>query len=250
MNHLIPQEHYSTFDTEASFRLPIFAMTLRVQSSEIYKEGIFEGEQDENPIERLRLSHSGNVEEIMFRHAMREKDTFSRLIFDESLDVLLEALKRSLAVDSSQTTNNLFEIRRLTTLSWERLANLLNVDQKTITIWARGHEITDEHVSHIAKTLSVLRYSDKGDSKLNAKGLDWVCDYVTVFELIKHRQYFEAIRALGPGIGRPQYTKSKLYRIGDSTPIFTHERADGSEEYIPPLDESEPIGQRVRVRKT
>lgn len=250
MNHQIPRAHYSNFDTEASPSVSIFAMTLRVRSGEIHNERIFGEEKGENPIESLRLSHSGNVEEIMFRDAITEKDTFSRLMFDESLDILLEALKRSLLVDSSQTTNNLFEIRRLTTLSWERLANLLNVDHETITIWARGHEIADEHVSHIAKTLSILRYSDKGDSILNAKGLDRVRDYVTVFELIKNRQYFEAIRALGPGIGRPQYTNSKLYRIGDSTPIFTHEKADGSEEYIPPLDESEPIGQRVRVRKT
>ncbi len=249
MNHQVPQGHYSTFDIEASSRFPIFAMTLRVQSGEIHKERIFEGEKGENPIESLRLSHSGNVEEIMFRHAIREKDTFSRLIFDDSLDILLEAIKRSLAVDSSQTTNNLFEIRRMTIFSWERLANLLNVDHQTMTFWARGHEIADEHFSHIARTLSVLRYSDKGDSKLNAIALDSVCDYVSVFELIKNRKYFEAIRALGPGIGRPQYTKSKLHRTGDSTPMFTHEKADGSEEYIPPPDESEPIGQRVRVRK-
>lgn len=249
MNHHVPQADFSTSFAEVAPSISDRAMMFGILSNEKLPDSCFEEEKGENSIERMQLSHSGNLEEFMFRHTTRKGDSFSSLILDESVFVLMEALKRSFAVDISMTTDNLYEIRRLTCFSWERLADLLNVDDEIMILWVRGERIADEHFDHIARTLSVLRYSDKGDSELNAMDLDRTRDNASVFKLIKNQKYLEAIRSLGPGIGRPQSTKTKQYRFGDSAPIFTHAMADGTEDFIPPPDVPEPNSKRIKVRK-
>lgn len=241
--------HCSAFDLATDSRSAFFLETLEREYTAIEHDHLFGEGKSSNAINSQQVSQSGGLEASLLHHATKEIDQFDSLLLHESVFVMIEAYKRSSEVEIFQTRNNLYEIRLLAGFSWDRLADILNIDQETMIIWVRGHDIADEHASHIACVLSALRYVDRGDARQNAQELDKVDGTGSAFDLIKSHKYSEAIQAIGPGIGRPERTKSKQYRVGDSTPIFTHDVADGDEELMPIPYEPEPAGTRVRVRK-
>ena len=241
--------HFSAFGKATDSRSAFVPEAVESEYTATEHEHLFGKEKGSHAISSTQVSQSGGLEANLLHHTTKEIDLFSSLLLHESVFVMMEAYKRSSEVESFQTRNNLYEIRLLTSFSWDRLADILNIDQETMIIWVRGHDIADEHANHIACVLSALRYADRGDARQNAQELDKVRGTGSAFDLIKSHKYSEAIHVLGPGLGRPQHTQSKQYRVGDSTPIFNHDVADGNEEFMPIPDEPELVGTRVRVRK-
>ncbi|MDE0367235.1 MAG: hypothetical protein OXP09_16885 [Gammaproteobacteria bacterium] len=148
---------------------------------------------------------------------------------------------------------NLFEIRRLTGLNWTSLADLLNVDRRTIHNWVKGGRIRKVNRHHVAETLKVLRFADRGSAELNAAGLDAPSESgLTALGLVKAAQYANARNTLGRGVSRPfaaaQESDAGL-RTGTFRSIITHDGADGSETIEPLPDEPMPRSQKRRLER-
>ena len=148
---------------------------------------------------------------------------------------------------------NLFEIRRLTGLNWTRLADLLNVDRRTIHNWVKGGRIRKVNRHHVAETLKVLRFADRGSAELNVSGLEAPSvSGLTALELVKAAQYANARNTLGRGISRPfaapQESDAGL-RTGTFRSIVAHDGADGSEMIEPLPDEPVPRSRKRRLER-
>ena len=154
------------------------------------------------------------------------------------------------SVNAMDAHANLFEIRRLTGLNWIRLADLLNVDRRTIHNWVKGGQVRKVNRRHVAETLKVLRFTDRGSSEMNATALEEPSvSGLTVLDLIKSTQYVKAQSTLGLGVSRPlAATKETVPSPGTGTfrPIVTHEAADGSDK-IEPLP-YEPMSRSRKKR--
>lgn len=146
---------------------------------------------------------------------------------------------------------NLFEIRRLTGLNWTRLAELLNVDRRTIHNWVKGGQIRKVNRHHVADTLKVLRFSDRGAAELNAKSLETPsASGLTPLDLIKATQYAKARNTLGLGVSRPLAATTEPdsgFWSGTFRPMVTHDGADGSERTEPLPNEPMPKSRKRRL---
>jgi len=136
-------------------------------------------------------------------------------------------------VNQSDSVGNVFELRRLTGFTWARLADLLNVDRRTLNNWIKGAGIRDLNRSHIAKSLEVLRSGDCGSSRMNAKALDEVRmpGEPSAYEAVKAGKYTVAMESLAPALAtseRREVILNSSSWIGEFQPFAMHEAAEGS----------------------
>jgi transcriptional regulator with XRE-family HTH domain len=59
------------------------------------------------------------------------------------------------------------ELRRLSGLTWEQLARLLDVSRRSLHFWASGHAMNASHEERLARVLAVVRKVDRGSSSAN-----------------------------------------------------------------------------------
>lgn len=165
---------------------------------------------------------------------------------------LLRAESRAKAVREADHIGNLFEIRRLTGFTWERLADLLDVDRRTLQNWVKGGEVRPANREHLAEVLSILRFADRGSAEDNATALnERSSSGVTPLEAIRHHRYAEARSYLSHGKSRPAASWSgPAWRrgIGEFQPMLRHDDADGSET-SDSLPEMQKPASRSRVIK-
>ena len=166
---------------------------------------------------------------------------------------LSRAEERAESVNNADASENLFEIRRLTGYSWGQLASLLNVKQHTLSRWIKGAKIKNQNREHIAETLKVLRYADRGSAESNAGELSKQNELQkSPMELIRSKDYDKAKLLLSYGKSRPQRTLTDFDTtnwIGDFQPMLIHPYADGTEEvetlpYVP-----EPVSRKRTITR-
>jgi transcriptional regulator with XRE-family HTH domain len=175
--------------------------------------------------------------------------TSSRVETSSILRDSLQAELRADSVNAFEPATNLLELRRLTDLTWERLANLLNVDRRTLNNWVKGADVRPNNREHIAKTLSVLRYADRGTAQGNIAALDDQTFGETPFEAIRAQRYSIARRYMRHGAGRSQSVTSFRDWIGEFQSIHLHEGADISEALEPLPPEPRPLGVKRQVKR-
>ncbi|MCY3768632.1 MAG: hypothetical protein OXG56_04595 [Gammaproteobacteria bacterium] len=176
--------------------------------------------------------------------------TVSSVIFSESFADLFRAEKRAASVNTADAPENLFELRRLTGFTWTRLAILLNVTRRTLNNWVKGAKIRNTNHEHIAKTLEVLRFADRGSAELNATVLDEQSTAYepTPFEAIRTQDYDAAKRYLSHGVSRPHGYGVASW-TGEFQPMFFHADADGTEAMEPLPDEPTPISRKRKIKR-
>ena len=166
---------------------------------------------------------------------------------------LLYAERRAASVKASDASGNLFELRRLTGFTWSQLADLLNVDRRTLNNWVKGAKIRGHDREHLANALRVLRYADRGSIKLNAAAL---CDLIepykhSAFKEIQAGNYDNAKRYLSYGNQRPdsrKITRDSMLCSGELQPMLMHEGADGTELIEPLPEEPAPESRKRPIR--
>ena len=166
----------------------------------------------------------------------------------------LRAEKRAVFVRVESASENLFELRRLTGFSWIRLANLLNVDRRTLNNWVRGGRIRERNCRHIARTLEVMRFADRGSSERNSVALyERHTQYqISPFEAIRAGNYERARQLLSHGPSRSdgwQAGAGSMSWTGEFQPIVMHADADGTETIKPLPDEPEPVSRKRPIRR-
>lgn len=94
---------------------------------------------------------------------------------------------------SESTATAVLEIRRLSGLTWEHLADLFDVSRRSVHHWASGKPVNAEHEQALRGVLTVLRHLDRGDpAATRALLLTSARDGNSVLDLLKAGSYEEA----------------------------------------------------------
>ena len=166
---------------------------------------------------------------------------------------ILHAEERAASVNIDDAPENLFELRRLTGFTWTDLASLLNVDRRTLNNWVKGAKVREQNRLHIAQTLKVIRFADRGAAELNSAALNKqdIQNKLSPLEAIQASEYELAKQWLSHGWARPnrwQATAGATLRIGELQPMIMHADADGTEMIEPFPDEPEPVSRKRQIR--
>lgn len=180
--------------------------------------------------------------------------TSSTSITDRIYNDILCAVSQAASVKVENASENLFEIRRKTGFTWSRLADLLNIDRRTLNNWASGATISKKNRWHLAKTLEVLRCADKGSAELNSAALNErrVQFEPSPFEAIRAGNYEYAKQRLFNGLPQPNYWQTvpgSVSRIGEFQPIVFHADADGTERITPLPHEPEKAARKKQIKQ-
>jgi hypothetical protein len=105
---------------------------------------------------------------------------------------------------SFRARDAIFELRRLSGLTWEELASLLSVTRRSLHLWANGGPINSPNENHVRDLLTVMRELDRGTAREN-RGLLLapLRDGGVVGDLLRGQHFEEAIALVGRGRGRP-----------------------------------------------
>ena len=202
----------------------------------------------------IYFSHVSTIYGAAPRRQESHKDTTSWVPLIELYIEQLQAEARSNSVNVENATENLFEIRRLSGFTWNNLAKLLNVDRRTLNNWAKGTKIRKKNRIHIAETLGVLRFIDRGSAELNSSALNehHVLHESNSFEAIQTGDYETAKQRLSPGVSRPdgpQTGTHATHLYGEFQPIVMYPEADGTEMFEPLADEPEPKSRKRQIKR-
>jgi transcriptional regulator with XRE-family HTH domain len=98
----------------------------------------------------------------------------------------------------------IYELRRLSGLTWEDLADLLSVTRRSLHLWANGGPINTPNERHVRDLLMALRVLDRGTARENRSLILMPGSAGGTFaDLLRARRFEEAIELAGRGRGRP-----------------------------------------------
>jgi hypothetical protein len=100
--------------------------------------------------------------------------------------------------------DGIFELKRLSGLTWEELATLLSVTRRSLHLWANGGPINTLNEKHVRDLLLTMRELDRGTARENrALLLAPLRDNdMTVGDLLRGRHFRDALTLVGRGRGR------------------------------------------------
>lgn len=102
------------------------------------------------------------------------------------------------------TASAVMELRRLSGLTWDQLAQLFGVARRSVHFWASGKPLSAPNEEQLRRTLWVVRGADRGSASANrARLLEPGRDGRNPYELLAEARYEEARKLLGPGNGEP-----------------------------------------------
>jgi transcriptional regulator with XRE-family HTH domain len=105
----------------------------------------------------------------------------------------------------------ILEVRRLSGLTWEELAQILEVSRRTLHHWANGKPQSAQHEQRLQRLLGVLHHIDRGEAALNrsllmtahpAGGL--------MLDLLRNNQFQEVKSYLGEGQAERRQQRGSL----------------------------------------
>lgn len=109
------------------------------------------------------------------------------------------------AADEARSASELVrDLRIISGLTWEQIANLLGVSAKTVHNWMAGEMIAEKNLRRLGEIVAVLRYIDRGYGEANRETLLGVSfSGRTLFSLLADGE-FETVKAkAGMGPSRP-----------------------------------------------
>lgn len=95
------------------------------------------------------------------------------------------------------------ELRQLSGLTWQSLADMIGVSAKTLHNWAAGKPIDEKKLKRAGEIIAVLQYVDRGNADANrALLLNQPLDGLSVYDLIKAGDFAQVRELIGRGQGR------------------------------------------------
>lgn len=106
-------------------------------------------------------------------------------------------------VNVQAARENLYEVRRLTSFTWDELASLLEVDRRSLHNWAQGGPVRSANQARLAGLLAALLYIDRGSAEANRLALgEPDATGATSLVLLGQGRFDEVRRRVGQGRGR------------------------------------------------
>jgi DNA-binding transcriptional regulator YiaG len=102
------------------------------------------------------------------------------------------------------------ELRRLSGLTWEQLAQLFQVTRRSLHFWASGKPMTPAHRAHLDGLLATIRQIDRGSAGPNRELLMARHGDTTAFELLERGEYDRVLALIGPGNARARVRSPRL----------------------------------------
>jgi len=143
------------------------------------------------------------------------------------------ALEARSVVDEPTRPDLVHELRRLSGLTWEQLANVLRVSRRTLHNWANGLPMSRNHEERLARTISVLRAIDRGSANQNRALLfDVAPQGETLLDLLRREDYDAVLKMGGatPKLASPE--PAAAFAIPGPKPLPPSVLADAREERI------------------
>jgi hypothetical protein len=110
----------------------------------------------------------------------------------------------AVAPASFRARDAIFELKRLSGLTWEELAVMLSVTRRSLHLWANGDPINTLNERHVRDLVMAMRELDRGTARENrALLLAPLRDGgSTVGDLLQGRRFADALKLVGRGRGR------------------------------------------------
>ena len=111
---------------------------------------------------------------------------------------------------TQDTASAVAELRRLSGLTWEQLAELLRVARRSLHFWASGKPMNAANEEHLRRVLAAVRQTDRGSSADNRTMLLEDRQGVIPVDLLAAGEYEDYVAVIGAGRGRPRLGEAPL----------------------------------------
>lgn len=88
------------------------------------------------------------------------------------------------------------QLRKQSGLNWTELADMTNVDRRTLHNWANGKEVSPDNLSHLQKLTKIMMDHGSRFAQENRKILLTEVGEVRLIDLLKEQSYDVAIKAM------------------------------------------------------
>lgn len=105
-------------------------------------------------------------------------------------------------MSSESTAQAINELRRLTGLTWEQLAELFRVAPRSLHFWASGKPLNARNEERLRRVLAVIRRADRGSATMNRTMLLQDCEGVLPIDVLREGKYEQFLDVVGVGPGR------------------------------------------------
>lgn len=122
-----------------------------------------------------------------------------------------EAYRPAEDLEATTPRRAVSELRRVSGLTWEQVAQLFSVSRRSVHFWASGKLPSAENEQRLMQILDVVRRADCGDARRNRHALLQVnIGGQSAFKLLQSGQVEEARTLLGSGSRRRALTEVPL----------------------------------------
>lgn len=187
-----------------------------------------------------------HVQALALRQEYLEGSTALNVPVSFSVEENVRSLKRTPA-------ELVYELRRLSGLTWAQIAEVFEVSKRAPYHWASGETVSAENHERLGQVVAVLSFIDKGSVEENRNLLlGHARSGQTYLDLLRSSQY-ELVRDLaGEGPGRPSFEQG-LTQDAEKLVARTHwgkaiEAASGTDE-TEILPVNQPKLRRAKARR-
>jgi DNA-binding transcriptional regulator YiaG len=102
-----------------------------------------------------------------------------------------------LPIQRRRTPSKISEVRRITGLTWDQLAQLFGVSRRAVHFWASGKEMSSENEARLSRVAACLLSCDRGSARANREALFTPHHDATVpFDLLMEGHYDRFVAAM------------------------------------------------------
>lgn len=112
--------------------------------------------------------------------------------------------------EAQSTSSAIMELRRLSGLTWQQLAELFGVVRRSLHFWASGKPLNAQNETRLRRLLEAIHKSDRGSAAQNRAMLLHERDGVVPLDLLARGQYEDFTRLVGVGPGRRKVNTKPL----------------------------------------
>lgn len=145
-----------------------------------------------------------------------------------------DAVATQMEIETEVTRKAVSELRRISGLTWEQLAELFGVSRRSVHFWASGRPLNAVNHQRLMRVLDVVRHADRGTARGTREALLAARGGGTAFGMLADQRFWEARTALGRG-------RSRL--VPTLTPLS--EAARTARKPLPPDELHDAMSDRV-----
>ncbi len=148
-----------------------------------------------NPIHPGLIAIGGALANFDFTNAIRPREWVS---IEQTNSGVSLSTDQEPNVDRPTPNNALAELRRLSGLTWEQLAQLFGVARRSLHFWASGKRLSANNEEKLYRLLSVAQAVDRGSPRTNRRLLVSALSSGDIpLDLLRDEQYEVVVQELG-----------------------------------------------------